>query len=47
VREKYPEGRAKERSAQPDIDCIRNLCNEAKKGDTLKKLLNPHMRKFA
>lgn len=43
VREKYPEGRAKERTPPPAAEQLKHILCNAKSGEGLKKVLNPHL----
>lgn len=46
VRQKYPENRAKENDGQLSEEFLRNVLQNAKGGDNLKKVLNPILRKI-
>ncbi|XP_034241273.1 nuclear export mediator factor NEMF homolog [Thrips palmi] len=43
VREKYPTGRARERMPPPSVERIKQILSEAKAGESLRKVLNPHL----
>lgn len=45
VRESYPVERAKDRNI-PNLEDLTNILSRAKKGEPLKKILNPHLGTF-
>lgn len=43
VKEKYPSDRARERGSPPSAEQLKQILTNAKAGDALKKVLNPHL----